>query len=309
MTATVAGIHLGIDTHANRPAANTVPDGSLYSCSDHGLIYKSNYAGNSWSTWATLGALSYAGTGDLANVAATESAGAATTVPRGDHVHALGIGTTKGDLLVYNGTTWVRRAVGTDGQVLTADSTQSDGVKWAAGGGGGSGITHAYLGYNTVGASTESMTTDKVYAKKITVASAGILTSIGAYCDNDPAAVDDSVTDLSAAIYTDASGTPDNLIFVISNTALSSFLDDTPGAGGDGVARWFHVACGMYLTAADYWIAVKVHTNSNTSRRIYLDGSGSDRTYVSGGDWFSDWGWYSPTTTANKYSMRASIIT
>lgn len=55
MTATVAGIHLGLDTHANRPAANTAPDGSMYSCSTHGLIYKSNYAGNSWSTWATLG--------------------------------------------------------------------------------------------------------------------------------------------------------------------------------------------------------------------------------------------------------------
>lgn len=56
MTATVAGIHLGLDTHANRPAANTVPDGSIYSCSTHGLFYKSNYAGNSWSTYATLGA-------------------------------------------------------------------------------------------------------------------------------------------------------------------------------------------------------------------------------------------------------------
>lgn len=55
MTATVAGIHLGLDTHANRPAANTVPDGSIYSCSTHSLVYKSNFGGNSWATWATLG--------------------------------------------------------------------------------------------------------------------------------------------------------------------------------------------------------------------------------------------------------------
>jgi len=54
MPATVSGIHLS-GTHAARPAANTVPDGSLYSCTTDGLIYKSNYAGNSWSTWATLG--------------------------------------------------------------------------------------------------------------------------------------------------------------------------------------------------------------------------------------------------------------
>lgn len=39
----------------------------------------------------------------------------------------------KGDVLAYNGTDYVRRAVGTNGQVLTADSAQADGVKWAAG--------------------------------------------------------------------------------------------------------------------------------------------------------------------------------
>lgn len=53
MTATVAGIHLGIDTHANRPSAATVPDGAQYSCSTHGLIYKAT--AGAWATWATLG--------------------------------------------------------------------------------------------------------------------------------------------------------------------------------------------------------------------------------------------------------------
>lgn len=40
--------------------------------------------------------------------------------------------TTKGDLIVATGAAAVaRRAVGADGQVLTADSAQADGVKWA----------------------------------------------------------------------------------------------------------------------------------------------------------------------------------
>jgi hypothetical protein len=40
--------------------------------------------------------------------------------------------TTKGDLVVNNGTNDVRLAVGTNGYLLTADSTASEGVKWAA---------------------------------------------------------------------------------------------------------------------------------------------------------------------------------
>ena len=40
--------------------------------------------------------------------------------------------TTKGDILVDNGSASVRLPVGSNGQVLTADSTQTDGLKWAA---------------------------------------------------------------------------------------------------------------------------------------------------------------------------------
>lgn len=46
--------------------------------------------------------------------------------------------TTKGDLIVHNGTDNIRLAVGSDDQVLVADSGEAAGVKWAAAGAGSS---------------------------------------------------------------------------------------------------------------------------------------------------------------------------
>lgn len=51
-------------------------------------------------------------------------------------------GATKGDILVYNGTNWVDLTVGTNGHVLTADSTQTEGIKWAAASGSSKGAGH-----------------------------------------------------------------------------------------------------------------------------------------------------------------------
>ena len=71
------------------------------------------------------------------------SAGTSTSVSREDHVHPLpsaaAVGgipastvTAKGDLLAATGSgTVVRVPVGTNGQALVADSTQSSGMKWA----------------------------------------------------------------------------------------------------------------------------------------------------------------------------------
>lgn len=47
---------------------------------------------------------------------------------------ALSPTTTKGDVLVDNGTNVIRLPIGTDDQVLTADSSEASGVKWAASG-------------------------------------------------------------------------------------------------------------------------------------------------------------------------------
>lgn len=59
---------------------------------------------------------------------------------------ALAPTTTKGDLIVSNGTDNIRVPVGaTNGHVLTVDSAEASGVKWAAASGGGSGATDSQL--------------------------------------------------------------------------------------------------------------------------------------------------------------------
>lgn len=82
-------------------------------------------------------------TGTAANVTgvvaiANGGTGQTTAVAAFD---ALSPATTKGDLIVSNGTDNVRLAVGTNNFVLTADSTTATGIKWAAASGGSSNIT------------------------------------------------------------------------------------------------------------------------------------------------------------------------
>jgi hypothetical protein len=103
MAATVAGVLLA-GTHAARPAASAVSAGTLYSCSDHSLVYQSD--ASSWSTWANL-----AGTGSMATDALWDA---------------------KGDLAGGTGANTAQKlTAGANDTHLVADSAQTTGLKWA----------------------------------------------------------------------------------------------------------------------------------------------------------------------------------
>lgn len=69
-----------------------------------------------------------------------------------------GLTGTKGDVLVHNGTSWTDLAVGTNDHVLTADSTQAAGVKWAAAAGGGGGAQKTFIASQTLTSAAASIT-------------------------------------------------------------------------------------------------------------------------------------------------------
>lgn len=71
----------------------------------------------------------------------------------------------KGDVLVYNGTSWINVGSGTDGQVLTANSTAPEGVEWATNG-GLYGSEYSFNERTTVSSTTSS--TWKQYLELIT---------------------------------------------------------------------------------------------------------------------------------------------
>ena len=204
--------------------------------------------------------------------------------------------TTKGDLIVH-GTSTTRLPVGTDGQVLTADSAQTLGVKWAAAAGGS--ITQAYVGYNTIGASWEiPAVNSKVYATQVTISNACLISSIGAYVQSAAGTAKGPIV----ALYTDSSGAPDKAIAYASGYGVA--LNMSSGA------RWVDVGLGVWVAAGTYWLVVR-HTDLGAAVvcQIAYDTGGSDRTAVGADDAWYDWSNYSSlTTTSNRFSIRANTI-
>jgi hypothetical protein len=80
--------------------------------------------------------------------------------------------TTKGDIIVATGNaTLVRQGVGTDGQVLTADSAQADGVKWATPATGGKVLQVVSATYSTSTTIATTTFTDSGLSASITPSS------------------------------------------------------------------------------------------------------------------------------------------
>jgi len=113
--------------------------------------------------------------GDITSVAAGTgltgggTSGAVTLALDSTAVIAPSIATTKGDLLAATAASTIARlGVGTNGQILTADSTAATGIKWATPAGGGKVLQVVSATYSTNVASTTSTYVDTGLSATIT---------------------------------------------------------------------------------------------------------------------------------------------
>ena len=169
-------------------------------------------------------------TGTAANVTgvvaiANGGTGQTTKVAAFDALSPL---TTKGDLIVYDGTDNVRLPVGADGLVLQADSTQTTGLKWAA------------TATNTLAVSNDTTTASNLYPT-FAAATTGSISTI--YTGNAKLLYKPSTGELTSTTVVASNG-----IFVNNLTISTSY---TVAAGTSGMSAGpITVASGTTVTVA-----------------------------------------------------------
>lgn len=125
-------------TAAQARAVLNVADGATANSPDATLLARANHTGTQAASTVGLGSVD--NTADSAKPVSTAQAAAdALRVP-------LALVDVKGDLLAGTANdTLARLAVGTDGQVLTADAASTPGVKWAPAAAGGAAVDQEWV--------------------------------------------------------------------------------------------------------------------------------------------------------------------
>lgn len=180
------------------------------------------------------------------------------------------------------------------GQVLTA--TDATHAAWAAGGGGA--LTQSYIGYNTVGASTETVASPNytTYFKQATVATAALVTSIDAYVKGNAS----NVQGIWAALLDDNAGAPGKILAIHAGQTSSS-LPVLP-ALFTATSRWVASPIGCYVAAGTYWLGLII----GNAMSINYDTGGSDYTAANNVTWFNENSKGAAGT--RNYSIRANLI-
>lgn len=153
--------------------------------------------------------------------------------------------TTKGDILVHNGTTLARVAAGTNGYALTAASSQISGTSWSV---APSGATASYVPIGqaviTAASSTVSISSIPNSYKAIGIVAVSRDTAASAQRDimiRFNSSTTSNYTYVSRA-YTSGSG------YNFQNNGTNRLLIDGAGAGGSSNFGYFHAIINQYAS-------------------------------------------------------------
>lgn len=166
-----------LDEHSSAPGTPGSGSVRLYAKAD-GYLYGKDDAGNEYDLTGGGGTLAIAngGTGQTSKTPAFD---------------ALAPTTTKGDLIAHDGSDNLREAIGSNGHILTADSAQASGMKWAAAAGGGDMSTATYDAA-TIAEQLVGLTAGQTLTNKSIDADGNTLANVGlAELDADTAAMMD----------------------------------------------------------------------------------------------------------------------
>jgi hypothetical protein len=142
LTGTASQVTVSASTGAitiSLPATINVDTSGNAATVTNGVYTTGSYADPTWITSLAGSKITGNISGNAANVTGTVAIanGGTGQTTQTAAFDALSPTTTKGDLIVSDGTDNVRQAVGANNYVLTADSTQATGIKWAPASGSG----------------------------------------------------------------------------------------------------------------------------------------------------------------------------
>lgn len=159
--------------------------------------------------------------------------------------------TTKGDLYGYS-TTNARVAVGTNGQVLTADSTAATGVKWATAASGATNWTLLNSGGTALTGAT-SITVSFTAPKRLMILMIGASAGARSFFTLRPNNISSADYSVAGAFLQIANTTPNNYIRSNPYGAYSTNTDIAFGTMSNSASSQVNAACSINLTDQTGW--------------------------------------------------------